>query len=107
MKQSVSFEWQVREGLTLHVQLLLIVVEVFGLHFCSIAATATAANTILQTMREEGFTRFLERLQRGEECKFCGTFDIAIRFIHHGSSYLFMLLADGKKDSLQIAFFVK
>ena len=65
MKQSVSFEWQVREGLTLHVQLLLIVVEVFGLHCSSIAATATAANTILQTMREEGLTRFLERLQKG------------------------------------------
>ena len=81
--------------------------SVWGLHYSSIATTATAANTILQTMREEGFTRFLERLQRGVECKFCGTFDIAIRFIHHGSSYLFMLLADGKKDSLQIAFFVK
>ena len=65
MKQSVSFEWQVREGLTLLVQLLLIVVEVFGLHCCSIAATATAANTILQTMREERLTRFLERLQKG------------------------------------------
>ena len=107
MKQSVSFEWQGREGLTLHVQLLLLLVEVFGLHCCSIAATATAANTILQTMREEGFTRFLERLQRGEECKFCGTFDIAIRFIHHGPSYLFMLLANGRKDSWQITFFVK
>ena len=54
-----------------------------------------------------GLHASLSGCKRGEECKFCGTFDIAIRFIHHGPSYLFMLLADGKKDSWQIAFFVK
>ena len=66
MKQSVSFEWQVREGLTLLLHTTSATGRsVWGLHYSSIATTATTANTILQTMREEGFTRFLERLQKG------------------------------------------
>ena len=89
------------------VQLLLLLVEVFGLHCCSIATTATTATQFYKQWGRRVLHASLSGCKRGEECKFCGTFDIATRFIHHGPSYLFMLLADGKKDSLQIAFFVK